>query len=403
MDVGMSTNIKKILYLSPLIPDISGNGGKRAIYNHLENLMQNGAQVKLFLVNVDGGDINIKYSEFFPKFSPTVFPRAMPRGSNGLWAKLIAIVQLIMGRLPRSVSVIASKQAKEEFNKLVAYSKFDVVVVDHLNAFGIVEGSQFSQPLIYIAHNIETDVLNDKYKIARLWSLEWIIAKVEYFKMLRFERRLIDKAKRIILISSGDLNSKVFNKVLHKISIWPELPSLRKKRWNNRESKSMLFVGSVKYFPNKEAIYWLVEKLMPEIHRLDSSIKLTIAGTSKEEVDLPDVQGVNFTGFVSDAILEELHLQSIFFICPVILGSGIKIKVLEASSYGVPIIATKESLSGIDFLSEIIPVLTRNPAKDAQAIISCLSNPQALDELSAKIISSLNNARAIRKPLVEEF
>lgn len=388
-----------VLYLSPLIPATSGSGGKRAIYNHLAELKRHGVNCKLIAIDED--DVKASYPAEFACFAPEVFPRALPRVGNGLVAKAMALIQLFFCKRPRSAAVIASKQAKRAYARLAADGGFDAVIVDHLNAYSIAEGEDFSLPLVYIAHNIEAEVLKDRLQMLPPWSPERLRTRLEYVKMRRFERGLIEKARHIVLISSADRNSALLHAVQDKVSIWPELPTVREIRWRYQASKKMLFVGSAKYFPNEDAIRWLVEQLMPEIRRIDGSVTLTIAGTSNGDLYLAYADGVSFTGFVSDAELEALHLHCDLFISPVVLGSGIKIKVLEASSYGMPIMATKESLAGINYLDGENLQLTRDPKQDAQNIIRYLYDPEALRNFSQDCLRKLSRAHEEREFMLE--
>ena len=390
----------KVLHLSPLVPDVSGTGGKRAVYNHFEDLQRCGARVKAVMVDVEG--IGEQCPDCFRDFSPVVFPRALPRVGKGPIAKLSAVAQLIFGPLPRSAAVIASKHIRDTLHRLVAGDNFDLVIVDHLNAYALLDGIPLSPPFFYIAHNIESDVLRDRYQQEKKWSVDRIIARIEHWKMLRFERRLIAQAAKIILISSGDKHAPILESAQHKVKVWPELPSPKQTKWAYKSTKSMLFVGSAEYFPNKEAILWMIQKLMPEIRRIDSTITLTLVGTSKQDVGLiDDIPGIDFSGFVSDERLQALHLACDLFICPIIVGGGIKIKLLEACSYGMPIIATEESLRGIEFLDEVAPRLSREPCTDASSIVTLMDNPTKLLEMRNQMAKALALARSKRPFLLD--
>jgi glycosyltransferase involved in cell wall biosynthesis len=390
----------KVLYLSPLVPDVSGNGGKRAIYNHLEDLQRCGALVKAVMVDVEG--TGEQCPECFRDFSPVVFPRTLPRFEKGVFAKLSAAAQLLFGRLPRSAAVITSKQIRDTLHRLISGDNFDLVIVDHLNAYAFLDGIPLSPPFLYIAHNIESDVLRDRYQLENRWSVNWIIARIEHWKMLRFERRLIERASKIILISSGDRKAPILASAQAKVKVWPELPSLKRAMWDYTNTKSMLFVGSAKYFPNKEAILWMINKLMPEIRRVDPTITLSLVGTSKQDIGLvDDIPGIKFAGFVSDEKLHAMHLACDLFICPIVLGSGIKIKVLEACSYGMPIIATDESLRGMEFLNEVARILSRDPCADARSVVSLIGSPDKLLEMRDKILKAQLLARSKRPFLLD--
>lgn len=390
----------KVLYLSPLVPDVSGSGGKRAVYNHLEDLQRSEAVVKAVMVDVEG--TGEQCPDCFRDFSPVVFPRSLPRAGSGAIAKLSAVAQLLFGHLPRSAAVITSRRIRRTLRRLLAGDSFDLVIVDQLNAYALLDGIELTQPLIYIALNIESDVLRDQYQLEKKWSLSWIIGRIEHWKTLRFECRLIARANKIILISSGDANSPMLESAQIRVKVWPELPSLKQTTWAYKNTKSMLFVGSARYFPNKEAILWLIHKLVPEIRRIDSTITLTVVGTSKRDIGLiDDIPGISFAGFVSDEELRALHLACDLFVCPIIVGGGIKIKLLEACSYGMPIIATEESLHGMAFLHDIAPRLNREPCVDARSIVNLMDNPARLSEMQDQIVKALALARRNRPLLLD--
>jgi len=167
-------------------------------------------------------------------------------------------------------------------------------------------------------------------------------------------------------------------------------------------SKSLLFVGSAKYFPNKDAIAWLVNELMPKIKKIDPTIKLHIVGSYKIDFTNNEIcENVIFEGFVSNKELELSHLNADLFICPVVLGAGIKVKLLEASSYGIPILATKESLSGIDFLNNAAIPFNRNDTNLAKYICELLSNRTLLQDLSTKAVNQLQLALSTRGDLLD--
>ena len=76
-----------------------------------------------------------------------------------------------------------------------------------------------------------------------------------------------------------------------------------------------------------------------------------------------------------------------------------KIKVLEAAAYGLPVAATPESLRGIDFLKDSALVIGRDPAQAARDIAKALASPSHLEDLSVKGLAALASERQRRPPL----
>lgn len=110
--------------------------------------------------------------------------------------------------------------------------------------------------------------------------------------------------------------------------------------------KNVLFLGNYAHAPNVDAARWLVEEIMPLVWLKDPSIKCLIAGTNMPaRVRSLQKEGVDILGEVSDldALFSTLRLS----IAPLRFGAGIKGKVLESLSYGVPCVMTPIAAEGL--------------------------------------------------------
>jgi glycosyltransferase involved in cell wall biosynthesis len=299
--------------------------------------------------------------------------------------------------------VIASVVGRQAVRELLALGQTELVVVDHLNAWGLLEGIETDVPIQYIAHNVETDVLSDQLSYANGSWLAWLRLKIERAKVRRFELALLSRADYVTVISASDCLSPLMRPFLNRIQAWPELPEPRMVDWHPSQPSRLLFVGSAAYFPNRDAIEWLVVDFMSVLSRLAPNVVLHIAGTSAAALkDLPMASNVVFEGFVPDRRLCELHRTSSLFVCPVVLGSGIKIKVLEASAYGLPVAATAESLKGIDYLDGVALKISRDPEAAALAVLDLLYDPPRLAACRIQAFESLTRSRMSRQPLLAQ-
>lgn len=391
-----------VLYLAPLLPAPSGSGGKRAIYNHLEDMLGEDASVDAFFVDVESlGEQDLGR---FARFAPQVFARAMPRFGEGIKGKVAALSAMVFNALPRSLAVVASKVARKTIASKLAAGAYDVIIVDHLNAYGMLHGMKLSVPVIYVAHNVESAILEQAADRLPARSLRRVAALIDLARMRRIEAEVLTQAAKVVLIGAADAALPEMQRVAEKVVLWPELPQLKTPHWSHPGTKRLLFVGSAKYFPNKDAIGWLVEHLLPALLMADPEIALDIAGTTWEEMSRgPVPAGVTFHGFVSDQVLDELHRNAALFICPVVLGAGIKIKMLEAASYGLPSAATVASLAGIDFLTGISLCIERDdPERAARDIAGLLADPDRLNSLGAAGLHALTAAIAARVSLLDQ-
>ena len=105
--------------------------------------------------------------------------------------------------------------------------------------------------------------------------------------------------------------------------------------------KKLLFVGS-SYYPNVLGIRWFVKNVLPE---LDKNIQLIIVGRGLEflKKEFQDSR-VNVVGTVETPV--PYYLDADIFIAPLFDGGGMKVKSIEAISYGKCFVGTEESLHG---------------------------------------------------------
>lgn len=393
----------KILYLSTLVPAISGNGGKRAAYNHICNLQKNADSIHAVFLSVDGTSPNKEI--FSPNKTDWIcFSRELGRVRAGFIPKLKAFFNFIFSAWPRGYTVAYSKQASYYLEKFLKNSQIDVIVCEYLFGMALLEDCDTNLPIIYIAQNVEKDMLFDQMRFSSCWSMLKYFYFVEYFKMRCLEKRIIKKVNGTICISSKDVTPLIAlaDCDKNKIKSWQELNFIKPRLWKFTKSKRLLFVGSATHFPNIDAMKWLAKFLMPEIFKIDPEIQLFVVGMHKTDVPVSTfVENINFLGFISDKDLCEYHCTSDLFISPIRLGGGIKMKVLDVLSYGMPFIASEESLQGIDFLDSCPIVDFSDVQKTASLICELMSSPDMLTELSHSMLSQLRNSEASRPDLLD--
>lgn len=115
---------------------------------------------------------------------------------------------------------------------------------------------------------------------------------------------------------------------------------------------NVLFIGAYSYAPNIVAAECLIEEVRPHLARICPKVRILIAGPRSEEI--PSFHnpptGVEFLGFVSD--LATLYRRARVVCCPIQSGGGTRIKILEAASYGVPVVSTPLGAEGLEFVPD---------------------------------------------------
>lgn len=151
---------------------------------------------------------------------------------------------------------------------------------------------------------------------------------------------------------------------------------------------TLLFIGSYTYQPNVTAAEFLIEQTWPHIHKSMPEAKLLIAGANPERVrgyEEPP-SGVEFTGFVDN--LDELYQKIRIVCCPILSGSGTRVKLIEAAAYRKPIVSTRIGAEGLDLVDGEAIFLRDHAQTFAEACIELLQNDQLCQQLG-------NNAYAV--------
>lgn len=154
-------------------------------------------------------------------------------------------------------------------------------------------------------------------------------------------------------------------------------------RFNPSASNSLLFVGSFRHFPNVEAVRYLCQEIFPLIKKALSDVKLYIVGGDPP----PEVQAladdrIIITGFVED--VRQYYRQAFACIFPIRIGSGSRIKILEAFASGVPVVTTPIGYEGIAAEPGTHLLVGEKPAELAAKVIELFGNEDLRKTLSQK-------------------
>ncbi len=115
------------------------------------------------------------------------------------------------------------------------------------------------------------------------------------------------------------------------------------------KTKDILFVGGFMHDPNKDAIRWLHESIMPRIKARNSNINLIVVGSNAtdEIKQICAEGGYNLLGFVPEEELLNLYKTTRIVVAPLRYGAGIKGKIIEAMANGAAIVTTNCGAEGI--------------------------------------------------------
>ena len=110
---------------------------------------------------------------------------------------------------------------------------------------------------------------------------------------------------------------------------------------------TLSFVGPSNHEPNYLGIVWFLENCWHELRSYNRKYNLRIIGkwsNEHQKMILSKYKGISFLGFVPDLASA---IRNTIMIVPIRIGSGIRMKILEASTLGVPFVSTSVGAEGI--------------------------------------------------------
>jgi len=138
---------------------------------------------------------------------------------------------------------------------------------------------------------------------------------------------------------------------------------------------SFVFTGGMYYHPNRTAVAWAVEEVLPLARRAVPGFQLSVVGQCDEAVAAElSRPGVKFIGYVPDVVAELRRHRAL--LAPITTGTGIKMKVLEAMALGLPVISTSEGIRGLDVEHGEHCYVADDPAGLVRCIRNVIDHPE---------------------------
>ncbi len=146
----------------------------------------------------------------------------------------------------------------------------------------------------------------------------------------------------------------------------------------------VLFVGSFAHQPNVDAVRWYLDAVHPLVKREVGDYPLRIVGRgapAELEAQADGDAGVEFVGWVADLAPE--YARARVAIAPLRYGAGVKGKIGEALSHGVPMVMTSVGSEGMDLHHDATALIADDPEGFAAQVVALLRDDALWSKLSS--------------------
>ncbi|AEI45248.1 glycosyltransferase [Paenibacillus mucilaginosus] len=398
--------MKKIIFITNRLPFPNTDGRKNLLSQYLTQIKE---------IHPDSEIINISFVDD-PKYlsaKPKLIDRIITIDSPGFFEKVYnaLVYSLLLRKWPLQVSVYYSKKNHKLIAETIQKENPAYVIYDMVRVAEYTEKHPAKTILSY------DDLLSLRYQR----QLEWFkyipsvfggfadklpkfargAAELKFIQkaLIRLESRLLEKYEQSVaarfdhLIFTSPKEAEHFKDIVRheschgipmKIDPIAADGSVGARQY---DPNKIVFVGKMDIPHNCSAVFYFCEKIWPKVKKHQPDAKFYIVGKNPTrevlqlEKQYPDVI---VTGEVND--VKKTVMDSALMIAPLLFGTGIKTKIVEAMSWGIPVVTNAIGSEGINASHRKDLFISENDEEMVQHILQLLNNAEMNHSMSKNSI-----------------
>jgi glycosyltransferase involved in cell wall biosynthesis len=184
-----------------------------------------------------------------------------------------------------------------------------------------------------------------------------------------------------------------------RFEIIPNIHPLQDRGKNFAARQGLVFIGNFLHRPNEDAVHYFMQEIYPLVQEAMPGVKLFIVGSyAPPAIAAYGSEDVTVTGYVPD--VDPIFHSCRVFIAPLRFGAGMKGKIGQALSYGLPVVTTSVGAEGMGLENGSEALIADGAREFAEALISVYKDAALWQRLSNYGYSHI--ARHFTPQVVEE-
>lgn len=361
----------RILIITDKPPWPVTSGGAVAVNAGIKGLLYHGAEVSVLSASTK------KHHSIAidPVNGPGNLKRYETVKINTRITVLNLLINLLFSRVPYNVIRFKSARFRKKLMEIISGNNFDIIQVEGINmSLYIPLIKQYSKALLsFRAHNIESEIWEELAAGARCIAKRLYLQSLAA-RMKEYEMKLIKICDLIIPITEHDsLFFKGKGKDIPVFTFGFGVDPAPGSKTNKQHEQSLVYIGSLDWRPNQEGIVWFLNKVWSQVQEACPNIKMRIAGRNAPGwlIRKFNQAKVEFVGEVEDANAF-IHTGTLLIV-PLLSGSGIRVRIIQAMALGIPVISTPKGIQGIDVQPGEELFVAHNPEEYKDQIVTLMN------------------------------
>ena len=358
----------KILFLSPTVPFPLTDGGRIRVFNLLKQIAEK-SDVTLLALETQPTDAEgvTRLQQLGVQVHLVPNAPTLPRVS------FRTLVNAFRKRQPITVARYDLPAYRQKFRELLTTENYDLV---HYEMFHIAQfHTETDLPGVLSQQNVDSEIwrrlcgetLNPFYKFV-YWT--------QQLAFQRYERMLSPEFDAVTCTSSID--AAVFQQHCAEdaIAIIPNGVDVThfQPDFTAEAPTHLIYIGSMDWYPNEDAVAFFADEVLPSIQSKVLDVQFSIVGgnPSARVQKLVEREGVVVTGRVPE--IKPYFAEATVFVVPLRIGSGTRLKILEALAMGKAIVSTSVGAEGLDLKDGAEIFIADEPDAFADAVTRLLTD-----------------------------
>jgi glycosyltransferase involved in cell wall biosynthesis len=300
------------------------------------------------------------------------------------------LVQLLATRRPDMAHRLFSQAFNVRLLQMLQADEFDIVQIEGIELARYLPVIRHGSPrskIVFDDHNAETELQRRNFLTDLRQPRRWVAAAYsaeQVRRLRRFERWVCQQADWVTAVSQPDkFHLEKLTKGQTPITVIPNSLDVQQFSLDEAEAipSDIVFSGKMDYRPNVDAVLWFVAEVWPIIRRERPSTTFTIVGQKPHaRLDrLRDEPGIALTGWV--ARVEPYLAGAKVFVLPFRVGSGTRLKLIEAMAAGKALVSTAVGAEGFPVEHNRELLLVNDGAGMGTAVLHLLNHPDERQRL----------------------
>ena len=365
----MGNKKMKILFLSPTVPFPLTDGGRIRVFNLLKQIAEKSDITLLALETQPTDEEGIAELQQLG-----VQVHLVPNAPTLPRVSLRTLINAFHRQQPITVSRYDLPTYRQRFRELLATEDYDLV---HYEMFHTAQfHTETDLPGVLSQQNVDSEIwrrlcsetANPFYKFV-YWTQQRAFQ--------RYERVLSPKFD--VVTCTSDIDALVFQQHCAEdaIAIIPNGVDVThfQPDFTTESPAHLIYIGSMDWYPNEDAVAFFANEILPSIQSEVSDVRFSIVGgnPSARVQKLAERDSVIVTGRVPE--IKPYFAEATVFVVPLRIGSGTRLKILEALAMGKAIVSTSVGAEGLDLKDGEEIFIADEPKPFAEAVTRLLTDP----------------------------